>query len=109
MQADGLLSGYEDGSFRPNDTISQQEVVSILAKLSTRLNMYAYNRRNLSPEENVMAEFAHFSDWAQQPAWLLDSCKVDISSLTTPQDPATRGQAADLLCQLLVQTKVLWP
>jgi len=109
MQADGLLSGYEDGSFRPNDTISQQEVVSILAKLSTRLNMYAYNRRNLSPEENVMAEFAHFSDWAQQPAWLLDSCKVDISSLTTPQDPTTRGQAADLLCQLLVQTKVLWP
>jgi len=109
MQADGLLSGYEDGFFRPNDTISQQEVVSILAKLSTRLNMYAYNRRNLSPTEDVMAEFAHFSDWAQHPAWLLDSCEVDLSALTSPQDPITRGEAADLLCQLLTRTKVLWP
>lgn len=109
MRADGLLAGYEDGTFRPNDTISQQEVVSILAKLSTRLNMYAYNRRNVSPTDEVMAEFAHFSDWAQQSAWLLDSCEVDLSGLTTPQSPTTRGQAADLLCQLLTRTKVLWP
>jgi len=108
MRADGLLSGYEDGTFRPNDAISQQEVVSILAKLSARLNMYAYNRRNLSPEAEVLAEFAHFSDWAQQSAWLLDSCEVDLSALTTPQDSVTRGQAADLLCQLLTRTKVLW-
>ena len=109
MHADGLLAGYEDGFFRPNDTVSQQEVVSILAKLSTRLNMYAYNRRNISPTEEVMAEFAHFSDWARQPAWLLDSCEVDLSALTTPQDPITRGQAVDLLCQLLTRTKILWP
>jgi len=109
MHTDGLLSGYEDGFFRPNDTISQQEVVSILAKLSTRLNMYAYNRRNISPTEEVMVEFTHFSDWAQQPAWLLDSCEVDLSALTTPQNSITRGEAADLLCQLLTRTKVLWP
>lgn len=109
MHADGLLSGYEDGFFRPNNTISQQETVSILAKLSTRLNMYAYNRRNISPEQEVMATFAHFSDWAQQPAWLLDSCQVDLSALTVPQNPITRGEAADLLCQLLTRTKVLWP
>ena len=109
MHADGLVSGYEDGLFRPDDTISQQEVVSILANLSTRLNMYAYNRRNLSPEPEVMAEFARFSDWAQQPAWLLDSCEVDLSALTTPQESITRGEAADLLCQLLTRTKVLWP
>lgn len=104
----GLLSGYEDGSFRPNNTISQQEVVSILAKLSTQLNMYAYNRRNISPTDEVMAQFAHFSAWAQQPAWLLDSCQVDLSALTCPQDQATRGQTADLLCQLLTQINVLW-
>lgn len=109
MRDDSLLSGYEDGFFRPNNTISQQEVVSILAKLSTRLNMYSYNRRNISPTDEVMAEFAHFSSWAQQPAWLLDSCEVDISHLTSPQDQTTRGQAADLLCQLLIRTKVLWP
>ena len=56
-----------------------------------------------------MAEFARFSDWAQQPAWLLDSCEVDLSALTTPQESITRGEAADLLCQLLTRTKVLWP
>lgn len=104
----GLLSGYDDGSFRPNNTISQQEVVSILAQLSTQLNMYSYNRRNITPIDEVMAEFAHFSDWAQQPAWLLDSCEVDLSSLSTPQDPTSRGLAAYLLCQLLTQTNVLW-
>lgn len=109
MQADGLISGYEDGFFRPNDTISQQEAVSILARLSTRLNMYSYNRRNLHPTEEAMVEFAHFSDWAQQSAWLLDSCEVDLSDLTTPQAPTSRGLAADLLCQLLTSIKVLWP
>lgn len=105
----GLLTGYGDGSFLPNNAISQQEVVSILARLSTQLNMYAYNRRNLTPEPEVMAEFSHFSDWAQQSAWLLDSCEVELSSLTTPQDNATRAQAAQLMCQLLAGTGVLWP
>lgn len=104
----GLLSGYDDGSFRPNDTISQQEVVTLLSKLSTQLNMYAYNRRNLTPDADMMASFTHFSDWAQQPAWLLDSCQVDLSEVRVPQDPATRGLAADLLCQLLMQTNVIW-
>lgn len=104
----GLLSGYDDGSFRPNNTISQQEVVTILSNLSTQLNMYAYNRRNISPEEEIMVQFSHFSDWAQQPAWLLDSCQVDLSALACPQDPTSRGLAADLLCQLLTQTHVLW-
>ena len=104
----GLLSGYDDGSFRPNDTISQQEVVSILSKLSTQLNMYAYNRRNLTPEADMMAPFTHYSDWAQQPAWLLSSSQVDLSGVTAPRDPATRGLAADLLCQLLIQTDVIW-
>ena len=103
-----LLTGYEDGTFQPNNAISQQEIVSILAKLATQLNMYPYNRRNIAPEAEVMAEFAHFSDWAQHSAWLLDSCKVDISSLTVPQDSATRGLAAELICQLLVQTGILW-
>lgn len=104
----GLLAGYGDGSFQPNNAISQQEIVRILAKLSTQLNMYPYNRRNLSPTDEVMAKFAHFSDWAQHAAWLLDSCEVDISTLTTPQDSATRGLAAELICQLLVQTGILW-
>ena len=102
------MGGYEDNTFRPNNTISQQEVVAILAKLSTQLNMYAYNRRNLSPEAELMAPFAHFSDWAQQPAWLLSSSNVDLSALSIPQDPTTRELAADLLCQLLIQTDVIW-
>lgn len=109
MYEKGLLSGYGDGSFQPNNTISQQEVVSILAQLSTQLNMYAYNRRNISPTQEVMAQFAHFSDWAQQSAWLLDSCGVDLSTLTNPQDNTTRAQAAELMCQLLTGTGVLWP
>ncbi len=104
----GLLNGYEDGCFLPNNAISQQEIVSILAQLSTQLNMYAYNRRNLSPVDEVMAEFAHFSDWAQQSAWLLDSCEVDISALTAPQNSATRALAADLVCQLLTETGIFW-
>lgn len=108
LHAKGLLTGYTDGSFQPNNAISQQEIVSILAQLSVQLNMYAYNRRNLSPESEVMAEFAHFSDWAQHSAWLLDSCQVDLSALTVPQNNTSRGMAADLICQLLIKTGILW-
>ena len=104
----GLLTGYEDGSFQPNSAISQQEVVCILSTLSTQLNMYAYNRRNLTPTDEVMAKFAHFSDWAQLPAWLLESCQVDLSALTAPESSATRELAADLICQLLTKTSILW-
>lgn len=108
MYQRNLLAGYDDGSFQPNNAISQQEVVSILAKLSTQLNMYPYNRRSISPTDEVMAQFAHFSDWAQHSAWLLDSCKVDLSPFTTPQDSITRGQAAELMCQLLTNIHILW-
>ena len=105
----GLLTGYEDGSFQPNSAISQQEVVCILSTLSTQLNMYAYNRRNLTPTDEVMSKFAHFSDWAQLPAWLLESCQVDLSALTAPESSATRELTADLICQLLTNTSILWP
>lgn len=103
-----LVTGYEDGSFQPNSAISQQEIVCILSKLSTQLNMYAYNRRNITPTDEFMAKFAHFSDWARLPAWLLESCQVNISAVTAPEAPATRALTADLIYQLLTKTSILW-
>lgn len=105
----GLLSGYDGGFFQPNNSISQQEAVSILSKLAPQLNMHAYDRRNHRLNEQQQAAFSHFSSWAQQPAWLLDSCGVDLSELTSPSDQTTRGLAAHLICQLLMETNVLWP
>lgn len=108
LHKNGLVTGYGEGSFHPNNVISQQEIVSVLAKLSTQLNMYSYNRRNITPTAEVMAEFAHFSDWAQHSAWLLYSCNVDLSELSSPQNGATRALAAHLICRLLTETGIFW-
>lgn len=108
MYQAGYISGYDDGFFAPNQTISQQEMVRILAKAAAWLNMRVYDREKQTPTEQELAPYANYSSWAQKSAWLLDSCGVDMEQVV-PGEKATRAQAADLLCQLLVKINYIWP
>ena len=107
MASSGLVAGYEDGTFRPEETVTQEEVVGILAAAAEWLNMNIYDLRYETPPEDDLAPYAAFSRWAQRSAWELGLLGMDLGDVA-PQAATTRAQAAELLCDLLAQAGILW-
>ena len=107
MHDKGYLTGYEDGSFRPDAPITQEEALCILAKATTYLNMFAYNIQAQGAQDGALDAYGHYSDWARPSAWLLDEFEVSLSGVQ-PQETASRALAAELLCRILTKTGVLW-
>ena len=108
MTQAGYVSGYSDGSFSPNQTITQEELIHILAQVGAWLNMRIYDQAKEEPSDAESAAYLSYSPWARHGAWLLDVSGVELGDVV-PDQRATRAQAADLLCQLLTQIKYLWP
>lgn len=62
-KAVGCISGYPDGSFRPNQSISRQEVAAVLTKILSLKGT----------ETNMLAKFV---DQAEFPVWSFSSIKA---------------------------------
>lgn len=108
MCQEGHVSGYGDGTFRPDQPITQQEVVSILGQAAARLNLHVTTRKEQGPGEHGLAPFYNYSAFAREGAWLLNYCEIDLADIN-PQQTISRGQAADLLYQTLYNLRILWP
>lgn len=107
MAARGFIAGYEDGTFRPNDTISYQEMVVILSSVAAWVSMEG---DELNRQEQTMEDWIAYHDlpaWTQNPARNLTELGVTLD-LSDPAAPATRLQAARLLYQLMDVTNLLW-
>lgn len=59
----GLLTGYEDGTFRPDDTISNAEFVSIVNRCVTGLNLPSYDGGHWASENMKHAYNNHWYDY----------------------------------------------
>ncbi len=79
---DGTVSGYEDGSFRPNGTVTRAEFVKMLGMGSVTRAM-AYS--DVAPEH-----------WAYSYV-MNSSFPEDGTNLFQPNTPITRGLVAELL------------
>lgn len=93
----GIVNGYEDGTFRPDVKISREEMCVILDRLLTALG------------KNVEKETLTFSDAARISAWARDSVarlvKTDIirgqeNHRFAPSSTATRAESATVLHRL---------
>lgn len=75
----GIIKGYQDGSFKPNQTISKAEAAKIIT---------------ISMGESIPNEGTQWFD----PFFsvLKNEKAVDESFITTPHQPLTRGQMADV-------------
>lgn len=104
----GYISGYSDGGFYPNQRIRTEEMVSILSRAAAWMNMNAYDLHQTGPDPDELSDYAEYSNWAKEAAWLLDSMEIDLSDLS-PAQYATRAQAAALMYRLLTATNVIWP
>lgn len=103
----GFISGYEDGSFRPDGTITCQEMVSVLNRVAAWASMDGeeLDKQELTIEE--MGKYYGYAEWARVPARNLDSLHVLAGDLA-PTDPGTRETAAAMLCRLMENTHLIW-
>ncbi|MBW4084931.1 S-layer homology domain-containing protein [Paenibacillus sp. S150] len=95
--AAGLLTGYTDGSFKPDSPITRQEMATILSKAMK------YTGKSLNAEPAVLAKF---SDASAIPAWS-QAAVAEIAAegiiqgrpdgSFAPQVLATRAEAATML------------
>lgn len=108
MTSMGFIAGYEDGTFRPHATISNQEMMAILSSAASWLNMNVYNANDpLTAEEE--AEYADFAPWARAAARNLGELNISLfQSHGQPDDPATRRTAAWFLYRVMEETGLIW-
>lgn len=101
----GLISGYEDGTFRPNQQISRQEMVKMI-----------YNALNSTGHKVTLTEaekaslLNRFSDKDQIPAWAADATAAAVKDgivngvgdgLFSPETQADRAQSATILYRMM--------
>ena len=77
----GLVQGCGDGTFRPHDRVSHEELLTILGRAAQWLNMNYYElaRRDgvfgerMPDEEKLGQLYPDYAQWAREMVWLCDS------------------------------------
>ncbi|WP_051775925.1 S-layer homology domain-containing protein [Paenibacillus tyrfis] len=100
----GILSGYEDGSFQPNKAITREEAMFMMAKAMKITGMDISMSATDAEKELVPFRDANqFGDWSKIQAAL--SVKHGIidgyDGLAAPKENITRAQTATILIRLL--------
>ncbi len=94
----GIVSGYGDGAFGPNDNITRQDMAVILVK--------ALQQASVSLEEAAQVSFADDGDidaYAKQSVYQLANAGVingKGDNLFVPKDFATRAEAAVMIYKI---------
>lgn len=94
--ANGVVSGYTDGSFRPNDTITREQMAAILYQYARLQGKLDSGRADLS----IFADVDDLSAYAKEPmSWavaqgLFSGVSADMLA---PGGSTTRAQAAVIL------------
>lgn len=115
----GLVNGYSDGLFHPDDPMDHQQFMAVLARAARGISMDFYEAQ---PEDyNEMMShpaLAIYPKWVREDVWLLDGSQVNPigigvsllwESLTDidPLAPTTRGEAACALYNVLAFSGIL--
>lgn len=105
MAARGFVSGMGDGTFRPDDTITYEQMTTILSSVAVWASMSA---EELNGQTDIsLSDYQGFSSWAQKPAWIMDQLDALVGDLQ-PQDLATRETAAGMLYAMMDSLHMLW-
>jgi hypothetical protein len=96
----GLIKGYSDGTFRPNNRVTREE----LAVMLTRAIAYANPSLQTANRELALADVESISSWAEDSiyqALSLGIIKGDQQGNFKPQAEATRAEMVTLLSRML--------
>ena len=98
----GVVNGYEDGTFRPNDAITREQLAAIL------MNYAAYKGEDVSARASLDAysDAENVSTWATDTmSWAVAEGYITgmIADTLQPQGSATRAQVAAILERYLAE------
>ncbi|WP_176560260.1 S-layer homology domain-containing protein [Brevibacillus dissolubilis] len=100
----GVVSGYGDSNFRPNQEISRQEAMVLIARAMKLVGM-----QNTMPQEEIDRVLASYSDSQQISSWARESVALCVTSgiavgnhnKLMPEGSITRAQMATMIMRLL--------
>ena len=100
----GIVLGYGDGTFKPNDVITREQIAAIFHRYAAYKGYDVSERADLSKcsdTKNVSAWAVDNVRWAVGAGMMVGTC-TDQTTLA-PQDNTTRAQLATLLKRLCVK------
>ena len=107
MASRGFISGYGDGTFRPESTISQEEILTILSSVAAWCTMEGYDLAQTSLPASQWTNYQQYSSWAQDPVWRLGQMGVALDS-QDPGQAATREVCAHLIYSTMNACGLFW-
>jgi C-terminal peptidase prc len=108
----GFVNGLGDGRFDPNGTLTQEQFIAIMGRLTRFLNFHVDDFALALSDEDLAAEqYAPLASWARPSASVLTGCMgnmlyTELGSID-PSAAVTREQAAATLCNVLKTLHVL--
>ena len=103
----GFLSGYGDGTFRPDAPMSVQELVTALSAVAAWASLDGYDLSQTGLPAAQWPDYYEYAEWAQIPARNLNELGVLPEGLT-PAASASRELAAGMLCRLMERISLIW-
>lgn len=104
----GLASGCGDGTFRPDDTITYEQLVVLLSAAAARVNIQTNELNQRGVYASELGTCIDFAPWAQKAARNLAYLDAKLED-TTPTDQLSREKAAALLCRVMESIDLIWP
>ncbi|OME77628.1 hypothetical protein BK120_25470, partial [Paenibacillus sp. FSL A5-0031] len=106
----GLVDGYSDGSFKPNEKITRQEAMVILSRAMKLADLY--NKLGNVQQQNLLHGFkdnTKIAAWARQAAALTIQFGVigGYNGELQPQKNITRAETATIIQRLLQKAKFI--
>ncbi len=105
-----LINGFEDGTFRPQDTITREQAMMIVAKA---MNLTGLAQR--TPASDTTAALAGFADHSQIGNWAKDNLALTVraklingrNGKMDPKASMTRAEVAAMVERLLKQSELI--
>lgn len=104
----GLMAGCGDGTFRPNDTITYEELVTMVSGAAVYGNLFISRLNERDPYIDELGDCLDYPKWAQRSARNLNLMHVMLEG-AEPTQQVTREMAAALMCRTLERIKLIWP
>ena len=113
----GYMNGVGDGRFNPQGLVTNEQLITVMARLTVQLNTLIYEESK-AWDDAADGVPEGYSDWAQAAVWLLAKSQMNLFGqpinllYDAPEDISPRGAAlredtAALLCRVLEYVWIL--
>ncbi|MGG4145507.1 invasin domain 3-containing protein [Paenibacillus algorifonticola] len=110
VKAYGIMDGFKDGTFRPNEQVSRQEAIVIIVR-ALRLAKGA----SLAINDNTTVDLSEYADVNQIGEWAREAIQTAIKEglikgygkKLQPQKSLTRAETTVLIYRMLLQAELI--